>query len=412
MFCYANHPHLHHPRASRAPRASAPHSHSPPHSSEEHAQAIEVNDDDRTARYSQLKQRNQALASRPGSSLGPGVITTPPQPTPASAKDTSVNIASAFHQALNTMAPSEPANARSSSRSQVPRSTSVEYEEQAQNASQRRLAAPPRRVGGSKPPSRVSVRGSDIENENSGETAPANGRGKSPFAHISDLTSRAMSQATFLMRQRSQEPEDPRPPSRQATDATLVAQANGNSYGYSDEEEQFQEISKSANKPVSSVHKRGRMSMDNKAYQPTNSDFEDESEEDPEDERKGRRRRKKKEVGGGPLRTLPVTQYDKRKKRKSRGGKGGEEDGSYDEEQEEQEAMAGEVSARCLLMRCTRLNVNIAKASFYDAYAAADACPSRFSTSCRQKSFFQLNERNHGHRKHRPRPSGVNTRSR
>lgn len=343
MFCYVNHPHLHHPRAHRAPRASVslsqPHSHSP----ERHTEVIEVDDEERTARYSQLKQRNQALANRPGSSIGPGVITTPPQPTPASAKDTSVNIASAFHQALNAMAPAEPTNNWQANRTHVPRSTSVEYEQQAQNSSHRRLAAPPRRMGGSKPVSRASARGSDAENDHSGEVAQANGRGKSPFEHISDLTSRAMSQATFLMRQRSQESEDVAPPSRHATDKTLVG-GNSNSYDYADEEEMYQEMSKSAKKPASTIRGRNRISMDNKAYQPPTSDFEEESEEDAGDERKGRRRKKKKDVGGGPLRTLPVTQYDKRKKRKSRGGKGEAEDGSNEEAQDEQESVAEQVS--------------------------------------------------------------------
>jgi SUN domain-containing protein 1/2 len=63
------------------------------------------------------------------------------------------------------------------------------------------------------------------------------------------------------------------------------------------------------------------MSTDNKAYRPSQSDMEA-SDEDFEDGKKGRRKRKKKEPLGGPLSTLPVAAYDKKKKRKSRGSKG------------------------------------------------------------------------------------------
>ena len=283
------------------------------------------------SRYTQLKERNQSLANRPGSALGPGIITTPPQPTGATLKDTSVNIASAFHQAASSYTAQAMATTGSwvNSRVNIPRSTSIEYEKEAQSASHRRLAAPPSRSsirtgGGSKPSSKTgsATRGSDIENEHSREMHPI-GRAKSPFDHLADITKRAMAPAaTFLMRQRSQEPEDIQVGSRQATDITLVMQNNNStSYDYADEEEQFEQMQKSA-KRNAATHKRNRMSMDNKAYRPTVSDLEEESDDEMGDDKKGRRRRKKKDsAGGGPLRTLPVAQYDKRKKKRGRNGR-------------------------------------------------------------------------------------------
>ncbi|KAI5119415.1 hypothetical protein M0805_009866 [Coniferiporia weirii] len=313
--------------------------HSPSNSPNRRPQGIEEDDEERSSRYAQLKQRNQALAGHPRPALGPGIITTPPQPTAASLKDTSVNIASAFSQAASSyLMAANPSNSWSNGRN-VPRSTSVEYEQQTQNAAHRRLAVPPRRVGGSKPLSKAAsaTRGSDMENDHSGDSVNVSGRAKSPFDHLSELTSRAMSSATFLMRQRSQEPEEPRPPSRQATDATLVPQNNSNSYDYADEEEEFLEIQKTSKKSISTAHKRNRMSTDNKAYRPTASDLDEESDEDLDGERKGRRRRRRKEGGGGPLRTLPVTQYDKRKKKRARDGKPGDEELSESDEQEQEQ---------------------------------------------------------------------------
>ena len=278
----------------------------------------------RRARYNHLKQRNESLANRPGSSLGPGVITTPPQPNPATLNPTSVNIASAFYQAASSQTMAPTTSSWTSSRANLPRSTSVEYEQETRASQQRRLAGPPR----VKPPSfnknGANTHGSDVENDHPSETNGVNGRGKSPFNHLADYAQRAVSQATFLMRQRSQEPEDVRPPSRQATDATLVPQNNSNSYDYAEEEEEFREIEKSAKKTASAAHRKNRISLDNKAYRPTVSDEEEESEEESDDDRRGRRRKKKRESGGGPLTNMPSIQYDKRRKRKGRTGRQGE----------------------------------------------------------------------------------------
>ncbi|EJD06532.1 uncharacterized protein FOMMEDRAFT_102353 [Fomitiporia mediterranea MF3/22] len=296
----------------------------------------------RRTRYTQLKQRNETLSNRPGSSLGPGIITTPPQPNEATLNPTSVNIASAFHVAASsyTMAPTTTSNAWTGvgNRPGVPRSTSVEYEQQTQTTVNRRLANPPRRVPGSKPPSAAktvpNIRSPNAEDEQ----VRANGRGKSPFEHISEYAQRAVSQATFLMRQRSQEPEDGRPPSRQATDATLVPPNNSNSYDYAEEEEEFQEMQKSGKKKDLVQHKRNRMSMDNKAYRPTASDEEEESDEGSDDEKRGRRRKKKRDSGGGALTNMPTIQYDKRKKKKGRSGRPGEDDYSVADDEEQAQA--------------------------------------------------------------------------
>ena len=315
----------------------------PPSSSNQVAprQSTDSEEENRRARYTTLKQRNETLANRPGSSLGPGVITTPPLPNEAALNPTSVNIASAFNVAAASYTMTSTANQWTSSRAPMPRSTSVEYEQQAHTTVTRRLPMP-RRGPGSKPPSTTrsvpNIRGSDAENDRSGESVGPNGRGKSPLEQITDYAHRAVNQATFLMRHRSQEPEDARPPSRQATDATLVPQNNSNSYDYAEEEEEFQEIEKSSKKPNSAAPKRNRMSMDNKAYRPSVSDEEEDSDDVSDDDRRGRRRKKKRESGGGTLTNMPTIQYDKRKKRKGRTGKGGEEDASVEDEQEQSRA--------------------------------------------------------------------------
>ena len=123
-------------------------------------------------------------------------------------------------------------------------------------------------------------------------------------------------------------PHPPRPAARQATDATLVTQDNGESYDYAEEEAEFQTAQKPPSKrtTISAINKRGRISEDNMAYRPSMSDFEETSEEDDDDGKKRSRKKKsKKKEFGGPLNTLPTTTYDKRKKRKGRSGKGGDQ---------------------------------------------------------------------------------------
>ncbi|KAJ7126907.1 hypothetical protein C8R44DRAFT_779863 [Mycena epipterygia] len=235
-----------------------------------------------------------------------------------SVKDTSVNIATAFHQAATDMQPNNSwASGSTRTAVPVPRSTSVEYESQSQSNSARRLAAPPSRLQSrpttssrTKPLSKNQSIRHVPDSEGEDDPPPEqNGRGKSPFDQVIGAAKRAIinapAAATYYVRQRSREPDEP------------VA-VNG-SYDYSAEERDIQ----NQNKRGSASHKRNRMSTDNKAYKPSTSDLDNSDEDFTDDDGKTRRRKKKKkETGGGPLTTLPVAGYDKKKKKPKRGSKG------------------------------------------------------------------------------------------
>ena len=328
------------PTKPTSQNSGSPPSHPAPNTSNDLEAEEEVQ---ASSRYNRLKERNQILASRPGYTRGPGIIVENPVPNDAQLKDTSVVIASAFHQAAASSFANMANDSWRTGNTNLPRSTSVEYEKETQSTSHRRLAVPASRTrpSSSKPNSRASNRGaSDVENE-SRTTAS---RAKSPFDHLADLTRRAMSPgaaASFLLRAPSREPDVlPRTATRQATDATLVGQTS-ESYDYAAEEEEMQRMDKTSNHASSSTYKKptrppnNRISTDNQAYKPSESEYE--SDED-DMGKKTRRRKKKKDSVGGPLTTLPVTQYDKRKKRKGRSGKGGEheESGSDGESIEDQ----------------------------------------------------------------------------
>jgi len=288
-------------------------------------------------RYARLKQRDQAsLTARPG---GPKTITSPPHPEKWSVKDTSVNIATAFQQAVNDMHPTSNPNNSWASGSRpnpnVPRSTSVEYEKETQSTITRRLAAPPNRLAvprataARKPLSKTTSVRHVPDSEGEEEHAGQNGRGKSPFETVVDITKRAFAPAAFYLRQRSQEPGE---------QSVEHPPTNGKdpSYDYSAEEREFQAAQNQSNsrRINNTAHRRGRMSADNKAYKPSASDL-DVSDEDVSDDGKRRRRKKKKEPVGGPLTTLPVFGPDKRKKKRARGSKGNAEEAEYEESDEE-----------------------------------------------------------------------------
>lgn len=290
-----------------------------PTSSSRTRQTVQEQEEDENepalARFARLKQRESAsiLASHPG---GPKIITSPPKPEKWSVKDTSVNIATAFTQAATDMNPTytNPNNSWvSTSRTglNVPRSTSVEYEATAPTAFNRKHLAPPPpdRLGRatttarklpSKTPSIRHVPDSEGEED---------GRGKSPFERVVDLGKQALSQATFYVQQRSMSRE----PGELSVEQTSAVNGNGNesSYDYADEEDAYQATQ---NKRHSVAQKRGRISVDNKAYKPP-SDSESELSDD------GKTRRRKKKKGGptgGPLSTLPVLLADKAKKKKKK----------------------------------------------------------------------------------------------
>jgi SUN domain-containing protein 1/2 len=275
------------------------------------------------ARYARIKQREQALSSRPG---GPKVITSPPKPDKWSVKDTTVNIATAFTQAASDMqSATDPNNSWASGPSRlnptVPRSSSVEYENQAQTVTtKRRLGVPPSRTAA--PRSNVarkplSKSGSSLHVPDSEGEEDRNARSKSPFGDILDSARRFLGPATFYLQQKPSEPdepsvEEPHPP----------ANGNDSSYDYTAEEREYQ-ASVSSRRANNQSHKRNRMSMDNKAYKPSVSDVEDDDDGELSDDGKGKKKKKKKKKdSAGLVNTLPSVTYDKRKKRKSRGSKG------------------------------------------------------------------------------------------
>ena len=213
----------------------------------------------------------------------------------------------------------------------VPRSTSVEYEKETQSTINRRLAPPPNRLSQqarvARPVSKTASVRHVPDSEGEEEVQP-NGRAKTPLEQGYDFVRRVIP-ATFLLRERSQEPEG------------SFLSANGNesardqsSYDYSAEEREFQ-AGNASQKPPSrrnvAQHRKNRMSTDNKAYRPTMSDLEESDEDFEEDGKRTRRKKKKGGPGGGPLTTLPVAGYDKRKKKK-RGARG--ENGAAEDEEE------------------------------------------------------------------------------
>lgn len=138
------------------------------------------------------------------------------------------------------------------------------------------------------------------------------------------------------MRQLSHEPED-----RSLSTNGNNSHNRDNSYDYAAEEQEFQ-AAQQAKRASLPMHKRGRMSMDNRAYKPTASDIESDDEDYSDDDKRKRRRKKKKnEPVGGPLTTLPVLSADRKKKRKSRGTKSGAAD--QDDEDSESDELSIEV---------------------------------------------------------------------
>ncbi|KDQ24757.1 hypothetical protein PLEOSDRAFT_1097832 [Pleurotus ostreatus PC15] len=231
------------------------------------------------------------------------------------------------------------ASGASASYRNVPRSTSVDYEKETQNTSARRLAAPPRRNNAlpsraTKPLSKSGSINSNIVPDSQLDEEPSQlenrsyQRGKSPMV---DAINGVYQKVSFYMRARSNEPDN-------SLDHSGNGPQEDASYSYDQEEQQFQ-ASQPTNARKLNSHRRRNISVDNKAYKPSQSDLE-QSDSDFEDD--GRKRRKKAKKGGphgGPLNSLPVTQYDKRKRRKSKGGKGGAEaegEGSAGEEMDDE----------------------------------------------------------------------------
>lgn len=239
------------------------------------------------------------------------------------------------------MLPNNPNNSWASGASRpaaVPRSTSVEYESQAQAALNNRRPTSnrlpvPNRTTGRKPPSKSGSLRHVPDSEGEEDTSLQNGREKSPFEQIVDVAKRALAPVTYYAKPRSQGPQD----------TSMEDSVNGkeSSYDYAAEEREFQaqqQQQQQAKRTTAAPHKRGRISTDNKAYKPSASDAEESDEDFEEDGKTKRRKKKKGGPTGGPLNTLPVLTQDKRKKRKSRGSKGNLLTEGGDEEDMEEES--------------------------------------------------------------------------
>lgn len=234
----------------------------------------------------------------------------------------------------------------------VPRSTSVEYETAApaiaSGQRNKKLAAPPNKLlrppvssQNRKPPSK-----SHLVPDSEGEE-DRNVRGKSPLEVGMNIAKQAIGAAAFYVRQRSHEPENSsRDQDQSAENLPANGRVDGNdsSYSYREEESAFLASKRAA--------KKGRISVDNKAYKPTQSD--DEYSEYSSDDNKPSKRRKSTKGGhGGPLTSLPVVGNSKKRRRykkptagSSRSGPdGGQEE--YLSESEEEEDPADPVC--CLL---------------------------------------------------------------
>lgn len=210
----------------------------------------------------------------------------------------------------------------------VPRSTSVEYEKETQSTVNRRLAPPPNRLQQARVARPVSKSASirhvpDSEGED--DPPPNDARARTPLEAGIDVVKRLIP-ATFLLRERSQEPDQSRLSVHNGNDSVR----DQSSYDYSAEEHEYQQSQKPTSRKTVAVHRKGRMSMDNKAYRPSMSDLEESDEDFEEDGKRTKRKKKKGGPGGGPLTTLPVAGYDKRKKKK----KGGKENGAGEGEEE------------------------------------------------------------------------------
>ncbi|KAF8867949.1 hypothetical protein CPB85DRAFT_1449156 [Mucidula mucida] len=180
------------------------------------------------------------------------------RPEKWSVKDTSVNIASAFHQAASDMSST---NHNAAWASGSTRTT-------------RRFPAPPKRLGSS---TAVPGRGltksvsATIVPDSEGEDSQQPTRGKTPLRNMVENV------AAYYVRQRSQDPPE------------HLNNISG-SFEYSQEERDFQDQKRKGN------HKRGGISADNKAYKPSMSDLEDDDEDFADDDNGRKRRAKKKET--------------------------------------------------------------------------------------------------------------------
>ncbi|KAJ3852030.1 hypothetical protein EV368DRAFT_65237 [Lentinula lateritia] len=252
-----------------------------------------------------------------------------------SVRDTSVNAASAIYQAMSNPNTAWASSSRTARTSNPPRSTSVEYESQASNNA-RRLGAPPSRLGSKANNKPLSMNSSsrsivpDSEGEQSQSQILDYSREKSPFSfdQLTNLAQTAIQKTSYFVREKQREDQQP----------------NGNaSYDYSAEEREYQQYERNVNANASSsknlsssaVHRKNRISTDNKAYKPSQEESEESSDDDVSDTRKRRRKKGASGPAGGPLTTLPKVGPEKRRKKGSRKANGGAANGEEEDEEEE-----------------------------------------------------------------------------
>ena len=328
--------------------------------------------DDQLARPKQPEPSTNIPSNLANVSSRIAIAKANPDPTKWAVKGTSVQAANAIHQAAMALNPKD--SWASSSRTIVPRSTSVEYEKETHSTATRRLNPPPSRNG--PPPSRSAAAASKLakqtsvryvpDSEGDDPAAASQGRqerARTPLDSVIDLAKRT----AFYLRQRSTEPD--LGPSERGQNGHHDGNNNNSnhneSYDYAAEESEFQAQSASVKARKASnaaLHKRGRISADNKAYRPTQSELEQSDDEITEEGRRRRRKAKKNMIG--PLTTLPVIDQEKRRRRRSRtkadgdvveeGDEDGADGGSEEEEEEEDSGNDREVSppVRCLASAC------------------------------------------------------------
>ena len=291
-------------------------------------------DDSQDPRFARLKQREQTSTIPTNlANVSSHATNDKPDPTKWGVQGTSVQSANAIHQAAMALNPND--SWASSTRTIVPRSTSVEYEKETQSTSTRRLNPPPRKGPPTSRSAAAAVKLSkqqsvryvpdSEEGEDAGEASQGRQeRAKTPLESVVDLAKRT----AFYLRQRSTEPE------LGPSETSQNGHHNNESYDYEAEEREFQSHSattKGRKANNAALAKRGRISVDNKAYRPSQSDLED-SDDNISDDGKRRRRKSKKSMIG-PLTTLPVVGQEKRRRRRrSTKADGGDEEGEEKED--------------------------------------------------------------------------------
>ncbi|KZS92329.1 hypothetical protein SISNIDRAFT_486379 [Sistotremastrum niveocremeum HHB9708] len=286
----------------------------------------------------------------------PGIILSPPKPKPFDFKDTSVNIATAFHQAAAGIMP--PENPNWTSTSLKPRSRADDS--QSANGSQKPISRSSLKPISQRSNTAYSTHAPDSEPEDDGAEVDDKGRplrAPSPAVSISSAMARALSPAAFFVRQKSQPPETGEPIVMPTSKKPF---SRDSSYDYAREQEHYSAMmAKSRPKSSSSdqnahssidtslestqskksTTRRPRISKDNQAYK-LEQDSEDDYSESDDEKKKRKKKGRKKDAPALRVTGLPVVEYTSRR----RGRKGvskatdaetiDEEDGTFSPNEE------------------------------------------------------------------------------